>query len=156
MTLTLKEIYGRLLERGHKLTPQRWAIINIFLLNKGRHLSADEVYSLLRQMDPKYGIATVYRTLDVLVDAEVLKKLEFGDGRSRFELNDRRCHRHLHLVCVRCGQVSEFEDDLMDSIEAVVSQRAHFKVLDQVAKFYGLCTCCQGSADEERAIALPE
>lgn len=149
MTLTLKDIYGRLLERGHKLTPQRWAIINIFLLNKGRHLSADEVYGLLKQMDPKYGIATVYRTLDVLVEAQVLKKLEFGDGRSRFELNNNRSHRHHHLMCVRCGQISEFDDDLMDSLEAVISQRTHFRVLDQVAKFYGLCACCQSATATE-------
>lgn len=141
--LLLKDIYTRLLERGHKLTPQRWAIISIFLMNKGRHLSADDVYSTLRETYPNNGIATVYRTLELLEEIHVLKKMDFGDGRSRYEVADEDTHHHHHLVCTQCGRITEFEDDLLGSLETAIERKTGFKIRDHVAKFYGVCTDCQ-------------
>ncbi len=145
MPLMLKDIYTRLLERGHKLTPQRWAIISIFLMNKGRHLSADDVYSMLKETHPNNGIATVYRTLELLEEIEVLKKLDFGDGRARFEVVDEDSHHHHHLVCQTCGRITEFEDDLLEQLEATIERKTGFKINDHVAKFYGTCAECQAA-----------
>ena len=142
----LKDIYSRLLEGGHKLTPQRWAIISIFLMNKGRHLSADDVYGTLKETYPNNGIATVYRTLELLDEIGVLKRMDFGDGRSRFELKDDDLHHHHHLVCTNCGAIAEFEDDLLDSLEVVIERKTGFKIQDHVAKFYGLCAKCRSEA----------
>lgn len=141
--LLLKDIYSRLLEKGHKLTPQRWAIISIFLMNKGRHLSADDVYSTLKETYPNNGIATVYRTLELLEEIDVLNKIDFGDGRARYELTDDEAHHHHHLICTSCGKIIEFEDDLLDSLEAAMERKTGFKIRDHVAKFYGLCADCQ-------------
>jgi Fur family ferric uptake transcriptional regulator len=141
--LLLKDIYRRLLDQGHKMTPQRWAIISIFLMNKGRHLSADDVFSLLKETYPNNGIATVYRTLDLLEQVEVLRRMDFGDGRARYELMDDEAHHHHHLVCTRCGKIIEFEDDLLESLEAAIEQKTGFKIRDHVAKFYGICAECQ-------------
>jgi len=146
LPLMLKDIYTRLLERGHKLTPQRWAIISIFLMNKGRHLSADDVYSMLKETHPNNGIATVYRTLELLEEIEVLKKLDFGDGRARFEVRDDEAHHHHHLVCQTCGKIIEFEDDLLGQLEKAIERRMGFKINDHVAKFYGTCAECQVAA----------
>lgn len=146
VALLLKDIYSRLLEGGHKMTPQRWAIISIFLMNKGRHLSADDVYAALKETYPNNGIATVYRTLELLEQIDVLKRLEFGDGRARFELRDEDSHHHHHLVCTCCGSIIEFEDDLLDSLEAAIERKTGFKIRDHVAKFYGLCATCQSKA----------
>lgn len=148
MALLLKDIYSRLLEGGHKMTPQRWAIISIFLMNKGRHLSADDVYSSLKETYPNNGIATVYRTLELLEQIDVLKRLEFGDGRARFEIRDEDSHHHHHLVCTVCGVITEFEDDLLDSLEAAIERRTGFKIRDHVAKFYGICSSCQTKASQ--------
>lgn len=143
----LREIYERLLDRGHKLTPQRWAILNIFLQNKGRHLSADEVFTQLKQIYPDNGIATVYRTIDLLVDLGVLRRVEFGDGRSRFEINDpSEPHGHHHLICNQCGEVTEFQDDLVHSLEAAILRKTGFRVQEHVLKFYGVCKRCQEAA----------
>ncbi|MFO7172874.1 MAG: Fur family transcriptional regulator [Bacillota bacterium] len=140
----LKEIYERMLERGHKLTPQRWAILNIFLQNRGQHLSADEVYTQLKALYPNHGIATVYRTIDMLVDLGVLKKLEFGDGRSRFEICDPgEPQHHHHLICQQCGTVIEFQEDLVHSLEAAIQRKTGFLIQDRTIKFYGLCSQCQ-------------
>lgn len=149
MALMLKDIYTRLLERGHKLTPQRWAIISIFLMNKGRHLSADDVFGMLKETYPNNGIATVYRTLELLEEVDVLKRLEFGDGRSRFELKDEDAHHH-HLVCQRCGKISEFEDEIFDSLERAIEKKTGFQIHDHVAKFYGLCVECQAAIRAEQ------
>ncbi|HEY8346353.1 MAG TPA: Fur family transcriptional regulator [Symbiobacteriaceae bacterium] len=138
----LKDIYQRLLERGHKLTPQRWAIIAIFLMNKGRHLSADDVYSMLRETYPNNGIATVYRTLELLEEIDVLRKVDFGEGRARYELNDTDSQNHHHLVCTRCGRITEFEDELVTRLEEVITQKTGFVVRDHEANFYGICKDC--------------
>jgi Fur family transcriptional regulator, ferric uptake regulator len=142
--LLLKDIYTRLLERGHKMTPQRWAIISIFLINKGRHLSADDVYGMLKETYPNNGIATVYRTLELLEEIAVLRKMDFGDGRARYEIADEESHHHHHLVCTECGKITEFEDDLLDSLEQAIERKTGFKIRDHVAKFYGVCGDCQG------------
>lgn len=147
----LKEIYEKILDRGHKMTPQRWAILNIFLQNQGHHLSADEVYTNLKSLYPNNGIATVYRTLDLLVDLDVLKKLDFGDGRSRFELCDpNESHHHHHLICNGCGQVTEFQEDLLESVEAAILRKVGFQVHDHVVKFFGLCADCRLAGQEPR------
>lgn len=143
MPMLLKDIYTRLLERGHKMTPQRWAIIAIFLMNKGRHLSADDVYGMLKETYPNNGIATVYRTLELLVEIGVLKKIDFGDGRARYELSDEDVHHHHHLVCTNCGKIIEFEDDLLESLEVTIERKTGFKVRDHLAKFFGICETCQ-------------
>ncbi len=140
----LKDIYERMLNGGHKLTPQRWAILNIFLQNKGQHLSADEVYSQLKSVYPNNGIATVYRTIELLVELDVLKKLEFGDGRARFEMCDPdEPHHHHHLICQKCGEVTEFQDDLMESLEAAIRRKTGFVIQDHIVKFYGVCKQCR-------------
>lgn len=140
----LKDIYEKMLERGHKLTPQRWAILNIFLQSKGVHLSADEVYAQLRAVYPNHGVATVYRTLDLLEELGVLRKLEFGDGRARFELCEPgSAHHHHHLICTQCGAVDEFQEDLLESLEAYVQRKTGFWVEDHNLTFYGLCQTCR-------------
>lgn len=148
MPLLLKDIYARVLERGHKMTPQRWAIISIFLLNRGRPLSADDVYSGLRESYPNQGIATVYRTLDLLEEIDVLKRIDFGDGRSRYEVKDEeKLLRHV-LVCQQCGEIEEFEDDLLYSLEAAIQKKTGFQITEHAVKFYGLCRSCQAKGAE--------
>lgn len=150
LPLLLKDIYARVLERGHKMTPQRWAIISIFLLNRGRPLSADDVYSGLRESYPNQGIATVYRTLDLLEEIDVLKRIDFGDGRSRYEIKDEEnLLRHI-LVCQQCGEVEEFEDDLLYSLEAAIQKKTGFQITEHAVKFYGLCRSCQAKERDAR------
>ena len=155
MALLLKDIYARLLENGHKMTPQRWAIISIFLLNKGRHLSADDVYGMLRETHPNQGIATVYRTLELLQEVQVIKRLDFGDGRARYELNEGGPHRHHHLICSCCDRIEQYEDDEADALLAALAQkigaRTGFAVDDHITKFYGLCGECQRKQKQKRS-----
>lgn len=141
----LKDAYQRLLQAGHKLTPQRWAILNVFFLSPGRHLHAEEVLEALRRLYPQenFGLATVYRTMELYRDLGILRRVEFGDGRGRYELAARDEHHH-HLICTSCGLVQEVADDLFESVEKTLLERVGFQVFDTVVQFHGLCTACRG------------
>lgn len=130
--------------RAYKLTPQRQTVLKIFLKHADQHLSAEDVYQLVKPLYPDIGMATVYRTLDIFADLGVLQKNDFGDGRSRYEFSRQdEHHHHHHLICLRCGSVSEFDDDLLESLETMIAKRNKFKVVDHVLKFYGYCEKCQ-------------
>jgi Fur family ferric uptake transcriptional regulator len=94
-------------------------------------------------LQPELGLATVYRTLDLLVELDIIHKIEFGDGRTRFEVGGEEHHRHHHLICLTCGQVSEFNDDLLENLEEALSKTNGFKVVDHQVKFFGICSNCQ-------------
>lgn len=141
------KICERLRDNSYKLTPQRQTILKTFLEHVDRHLSAEDTYMLVKNDYPEIGLATVYRTLDLLAELGVLQKNDFGDGRSRYEFSRKDEHHHHHLICIHCGNVSEFDDDLLESLETVIQKRNGFKVVDHDLKFYGYCTKCQSTLD---------
>ncbi|KJS87562.1 MAG: Fur family transcriptional regulator [Peptococcaceae bacterium BICA1-8] len=139
----LEDIKTRLKAKDYKITPQRKVIINAFAQNMEKHLSAEDVYQFVKHSHPEIGLATVYRTLDLLAELQILKKMNFGDGRSRYEFCKDDDHHHHHLICLECDKVFEFEDDLLESLEAIISKRNGFKIIDHQLKFYGYCVKCQ-------------
>ena len=144
MSNTMENLKTKLKESGLKITPQRRAIINILLDNENRHLSSEEIYDLVRENCPEIGLATVYRTMQLLDEIWVISKLNLDDGCIRYEidLNKSECHNHHHLICKTCGKIIEVEDDLMDSVEKEIQSAYKFKILDHDVKFYGLCEDC--------------
>lgn len=136
----------KLSEREYRLTPQRQAVLEAVLAHTGEHLSAEDVYALVKKSHPDIGLATVYRTLDLLSSLDVLQKIDLGDGRARYELGDEEHHHH-HLICMRCGKVAEFDIDLLESLETLVFKRTGFEVIDHQVKLFGLCRECR-AADE--------
>ena len=96
------------------MTPQRRLVLDLFeQIGSGSHLSAEEVHRQLVDKQSKVSLATIYRTLRLLVDMDFLQELELRDGGSRFELADAEHIHHHHLVCVRCGRTEEFENCLL-------------------------------------------
>ena len=148
--ITMDDLKKRLQERQHKLTPQRQTILQIFIDRPGDHLSAEDVHGILRGDCSEIGLATVYRSLELLSEMSLLQKMDFGDGRSRYELNDTdpQQHQHHHLICLKCGAVREFADDLLEPLETDVSQKSHFQIVDHQVKFYGYCQECQKKRED--------
>ncbi len=143
MDQRLQGLFERLHEKEYKLTPQRRVVMKAFLNHSEDHLSADEVYNLVKQDHPEIGLATIYRTLDLLAEIGILQKLDFGDGRGRYELTGgREEHHHHHLICLSCGKVIGVEDDLLESLEALISRKTGFRIIDHDVKFYGHCRDC--------------
>jgi len=136
-------ICSKLKKENYKITPQREIIIHILLNNINKHLSAEEIYDIAKGINPDVGMTTIYRTLDLLVELGVLQKLEFGDGRTRYELNNEDMHHHHHLICLKCGEVQEFEQDLLEALEEKISEKKDFVIIDHKLKFYGICSKCR-------------
>jgi len=142
----LKDLREKLSERGYKMTPQRKEILKIFVENSdSHHMSAEDVYGILREKDSEIGLATVYRALDLLSELGILVQVDFGDGCARYELNtaDPKIHHHHHLICLKCKKVIEFEEDLLDELEEIVENESDFKILNHEVKFFGYCKDCQ-------------
>ncbi|MDY6267626.1 MAG: Fur family transcriptional regulator [Selenomonadaceae bacterium] len=144
-TFTMEDLKQKLAERQHKMTPQRQTVLQIFLDHPGEHLSAEDVHDILREKKAEIGLATVYRSLELLSDLGILQKMEFGDGCSRYEVNatDPNRHHHHHLICTKCGKVEEFDEDLLDDLERDIEQKIGFHTLDHQVKFFGVCKECQ-------------
>jgi Fur family ferric uptake transcriptional regulator len=126
---------------GGKRSSKRDKILNIFLRQEG-HLSADDLCDLVRREDPGIGRATVYRTLQWMVGAGIARKVDFGEGRSRFEPSYRH-PRHFHLICNSCHRSSEF---LSSDIEALVEEIAAargFAQIQTVVQVFGTCDECR-------------
>jgi len=140
---SLESMYKKLNEKDYKVTPQRQVILRAFLEHSEKHLSAEDLYHLVKEKHPEIGLATVYRTLDLLAELGILQKMNFDDGKSRYEFNDSEEHHHHHLICITCGSVTEFEDDLLESLEAMIAKKNNFKVVDHQLMFYGYCAKCR-------------
>ncbi len=126
---------------GGKRSGKRDLIVNVFLRQEG-HLSADDLVDLIRREDHKISRATVYRTLQWMVDAGIARKVDFGEGRFRFE-HSYRHPRHFHLICKSCNTSFEFlSSDIEALIEEVASAR-NFSARQSVLQIYGTCEACR-------------
>lgn len=142
----LKDLRAKLSERGYKMTPQRKEILKIFVEHSDRHhMSAEDVYGILRENESEIGLATVYRALDLLSELGILVQVDFGDGCARYELNtaDPKIHHHHHLICVKCRKVIEFEEDLLDDLEETIAEESGFQIINHEVKFFGYCKDCR-------------
>ena len=144
----------RLRPAGGKRSSKRDLIVNVFLHQDG-HLSADDLVDLMRQEDQKISRATVYRTLQWMVDAGIARKVDFGDGRSRFE-HAYRHPRHFHLICKSCNRSSEFlSSDIEVLLEEITVERG-FEPQQSVLQIYGICDDCQAGRRTPRPVATTE
>ena len=134
----------KLKKTGFKITPQRRAIIEVLLNNESYHLSSEEIYDKVRETCPEIGLATVYRTVRILDEIDVISKLNLDEGCIRYELKlgEDKGHNHHHLICKKCGKITEVKDDLLDSIEKEIEEEYGFGIIDHDLKFYGYCKEC--------------
>lgn len=145
MKNTIDVLKDKLKETGFKITPQRRAIVEILLKNNHTHLSSEEIYDLVRVDCPEIGLATVYRTMQLLDEIGAISKLNLDDGCIRYEicLDKEDSHNHHHLICKKCGKIMEAKEDLLDNIECEIQKLYNFEILDHDVKFYGLCEDCK-------------
>lgn len=144
MQISFETLKEKLKEKGYKLTPQRKAILDVVMANQGKHLSTEEIYDIVRRDCPDIGLATVYRTLLLLSDLDVLSKMNLDDGCVRYELNIHEDdHQHHHLICSNCGDILEVVDDLLEDLETRIEAEFDFQIKDHKLKFYGICSKCK-------------
>lgn len=133
---------------GGKRSSKRDLIVRVFLGQEG-HLSADDLYDAVRREDPRLGRATVYRTLQWMVEAGIARKVDFGEGRFRFE-HTYRHPRHFHLICKTCNRSSEFLSSEIETLIEEVSSARNFAARQSVVQIYGTCDECRTGKPAKR------
>ena len=144
-----EKVKDLLREKGLKVTSQRLMVLNILSAHGDEHLTVEEIYDLAKEESPEIGLATIYRTVQVLLELHVIEKVTFDDGFDRYELNGEETgsgHRHHHAICTQCGKVYSLETDLLDTLEKQVFESLGFEVTDHEVKLYGLCSACRRKA----------
>jgi len=128
-------------DAGLKVTTPRMKVLDILASDSNRHLSAENVYKALLDQGDDVGLATVYRVLTQFEEAGLVKRHHFEGGHSVFELSDGE--HHDHLVCVKCGEVTEFFDEVIEQRQVAVAEERGFKITDHSLNIYGMCGKCQ-------------
>ena len=126
---------------GGKRSTKRDRIVQVFLRQEG-HVSADVLFDRVRREAAGIGRATVYRTLQWMVGAGVARKVDFGEGRSRFEPSYRH-PRHFHLICTTCHSSSEFLSSDVESLMEEIAGVRNFAATQSVVQIYGTCEQCR-------------
>ncbi|MDD5504763.1 MAG: Fur family transcriptional regulator [Candidatus Omnitrophica bacterium] len=141
--------HGRFRGCGYRITAGREAVLDV-LSESGKHLSAEDIYMKVYSRYANIGLATVYRTLDVLVHLGLVFKFDFGDKKARYELAEgpKGLRHHHHLICTRCRRIIDYTDFIDEEIELLsrtekgLSKKYEFKITNHLIQFYGLCAAC--------------
>jgi Fur family ferric uptake transcriptional regulator len=126
---------------GGRRSSKRDFIVNVFVRQEG-HLSAEQLVDLIRSQDSRISRATIYRTLQWMVDAGIARRVDFGEGRFRFE-HSYRHPRHFHLICKTCNQSFEFLSSDIEALLEEVADARNFSPLQSVLQIYGTCENCR-------------
>ena len=141
---TAASLKAELNDRGWRLTPQREKILNIFQnLPKGKHLSAEDLYNVLKAEEEKISLSTIYRTLKMMARLGILRELELAEGHKHYEINQPYPHHHHHMICVRCNKTIEFKNDSILKIGTKTSQKEGYHLLDCELTIHAICPPCQ-------------
>ncbi|MBT4042988.1 MAG: transcriptional repressor [Rhodospirillaceae bacterium] len=123
------------IERGLRMTGQRRVVARV-LSEAVDHPDAEEVYRRASKLDPKISIATVYRTLRIFEEAEILQRLEFGDGRARFERTE--IDHHDHLIDTASGKVIEFQNAQMEELQEQIARNLGYRLVGHRMELFGV------------------
>jgi len=141
-TQLLSEFKSLLKENSLKFTIQREVILET-LYNSDEHLTPESLHNLIQVKFPdlKTGIATVYRTLALLEESNMVTSLSFGAQGKKYELGAKE--HHDHMICTTCGDITEFVDEEIENRQHSIADALGFKMSDHSMQIYGICKNCQ-------------
>ena len=149
MSISQEKFKEMLKEKGLKVTNQRLLVLQVLAEHGDEHMTAEDIFELVKEDYPEIGLATIYRTVQLLLDMQLVDRIMLDDGCVRYEIGDfldeqeGHRHHHHHLICTECGSVSAFRDDLLEDLEAYIEKETGFQVTDHELKFYGVCKKCR-------------
>ena len=123
-----------------KCTPQRLAVYQN-VINSKKHRESEQIY---KDVNSKVNVslATVYRTLDLLVKNNFIRKMDIGDGKFIYETKLNHPH-HDHMICVECGKIIEFHEEKIEELQDKVCENINFKIIRHIHQLFGVCKECQ-------------
>ena len=134
------EVEQLLRTKGLRLTGPRQLVVRRAVAYL--HFTAEELVKDVRRIDPSVARGTVYRTLALLHQAGVVEKHDFRYGAPNYEVTFAKAH-HDHLMCVQCGEIIEFQEPRVETLQQEVVKRFGYQLLSHTHKLYGLCRTCQ-------------
>ena len=137
----MNSIVAQLKDNGLKVTGPRLKILELFEAQPELHMSAEDVYRRLLDEGVEIGVATIYRVLTQFEQANILLRHHFETGKAVYELN--RGGHHDHLVCIKCGKVTEFCSEEIEKLQKKIADDNGYRIVDHALYMYGVCTECQ-------------
>lgn len=141
--------YDKLLEKfkqilkssALKYTRQREAVLKVLYNNEG-HFSPEQLYNIVKDSHPELnvGIATVYRTLNLLEESDIVSSISFGAQGKKYEIATKP--HHDHMICRSCGKIIEFNDDTIERKQKTIAKKHDFKLTGHLMQLYGICSEC--------------
>lgn len=144
-----KEMFKEMLKKkGLKVTNQRLLVLEVLAEHRESHMTAEDIYELVKEDYPDIGLATIYRTVQLLLEMQLVDCINLDDGCLRYEISESfdgesGRHHHHHLICKTCGRIFSFKADLLDELETHIEEETGFHVLNHELKFYGQCKECR-------------
>ncbi|QUC64312.1 transcriptional repressor [Nitrosopumilus sp. K4] len=136
--MQLEQIVDSLREEGHRITPQRIAIMD-YLLNTEDHPSAELVHSTIKKRYPMVSLSTVYKTLDLLREKKLVNEIEV-EGEARF---DAHIDDHINLVCLNCGKIEDIDEKALRNIQTKVAKKSEYLIIKGSFELHGYCSKCK-------------
>ncbi len=145
-TYNSSSLRSELHERGCRMTPQREVILKVFQdLEKGTHLSAEELHEILAERKSGISLSTIYRTVKLMARMGILRELELAEGHKHYEINQPSPYHHHHLICIHCSRTIEFRSDSILKIGSKAAEKEGFQLLDCQLAVHAVCPKCQRS-----------
>jgi Fur family ferric uptake transcriptional regulator len=144
MRLTANKIAGILRQKGYRLTPQRHAILKI-IASSHDHLTPAEICTRVRQEYPTIGLVTVYRVINLLIQLNLICRVNLG-GSSQSYLMRRPVEHHHHLICSQCGRAVDFTNCDLGQLEQQLSKETGYSIEGHLLEIYGRCPECCAAA----------
>ena len=136
----LEELVARLREQGHRLTPQRMAVLKTLVTNE-EHLSVEQIYERVRADFPMTSLATIYKTVAVLKEMGEVLELGFSNDSNRYD--GSKPYPHPHLICIKCKNIVDIDISTLDALSLKIAQKTGYRIVNHRLDFFGICPQCQ-------------